>query len=109
MAYRNNNLKDIQWLNRCDTKSSNVQHCTCKTKDDNALDDTINDVLDGALDAFNPGGRVQPWRTRSNLEDAFNPYDFCLTVLECCYYSGKREEPSKGKSYQVVGEHNNFN
>ena len=40
-----------------------MQHCASKTKDNNALDD----VFDGILDAFNPGGRVQPWRTRSTL------------------------------------------
>ena len=46
-------------------KSNHMQHCASKTKDNNTLDD----VLDGILDAFNP----RPWRTRSTLEDAFNP------------------------------------
>ena len=96
-----------------------MQHRTCKTKDDNALDDTINDVLDGALDAFNPGGRVQPWRTRSTLDYAFNPggrvqplqllsYSVSVATTVESENIDKTNVPSKGKT-QVVGEHNNCN
>ena len=73
-----------------------MQHHTCKTKDYNALDNTIDDVLDDALDAFNPGGRVRPWRTRSTK---FVLQNGVATTVE----REKTNVPSKGKSYQVVG------